>query len=139
MNTHADALHPINEADLEQMNPARREAKALGFRLDDVSQVSPKEQQAIETARKKLPVAVKAFEEMNRGRPQAHDPGVVAEIYRTAFAVGLNPTKAVAERLGITPTAAGKQVERARKKGVLEPAPRPGVPGLAKRKARKKR
>jgi len=139
LEVHSAALRPLDEADLEAMNPHRREAKALGFNLEPTPKATRDQRRTIEAARRKLPAAVASFTEMNRGRPQLHDPHVVAELYREAYAAGLPPTKTVADRLGITYSAAGKQVERARKSGELEPAPRPGVPGLAKPKRRKNR
>src|SRR5205085_10392558 len=49
--------------------------------------------------------------------------------YRVAFARGLQPTNAVARQLGISPTAAGKRIERLRQAGRLE-ATSPGRKGV---------
>jgi len=51
----------------------------------------------------------------------------VAAIYRRAYALHQPPTKAVATELGITSSAAAKQVSRARDKGLLPPT----TPGRA--------
>jgi hypothetical protein len=134
MRTHAVATRALDEADADELNPFRREAREVGFRIPPTPVRSPAERRAIQTARGKLPAAAEAFHESRRGRPQVWDPRVVADIYRTNLLPGLHPTKAVADKLGISATAAGKQVARARREGFLEPAPRPGVAGLAEPK-----
>lgn len=42
-----------------------------------------------------------------------------AEVYQRAWAAGLNPRQAVADRFGISPDAAAKRVQRARDRGLL--------------------
>lgn len=56
-----------------------------------------------------------------RGRRPRHSPSEVARIYTEAWQQGKRPTKAVAEALGISSSAAAKQVSRARALGHLPP------------------
>lgn len=60
------------------------------------------------------------------GRPARHDPARVAAIYTHAWQTegSRSPTKAVAEALGISHSAAAKQVARARAIGLLPPTQR---------------
>jgi len=55
------------------------------------------------------------------GRKPRHSASRVAEIYTEAWQRGEHPTKAVAEALGISSSAAAKQVSRARALGALPP------------------
>ncbi len=80
------------------------------------------------SAAAKIPHLAEQFtaegEEWRRpGRRARHDPTVVARVYTEAWqASGTgSPTKAVAEQLGISHSAAAKQVARARALGLLPP------------------
>ncbi len=69
--------------------------------------------------------------EPRRGGRKGHGDGHyadVAEVYATAWADGVHPTKAVAEHWSIAKTTAAKWVFRARELGFLEPTTR-GRPG----------
>lgn len=56
--------------------------------------------------------------------PPADALAEVADIYRQAYAAGLSPTRAVAEALSLSPSAAAKRVGRARAAGLLPPTTR---------------
>lgn len=59
----------------------------------------------------------------------------VADTYRAGLALpAVSPTKHVAQRLGGSRTQAAKWVQRARERGLLEPAPGPGRSGLSERR-----
>jgi len=77
--------------------------------------------------------------EARTGRPRltADDLARVAATYRAG---GTKPTKAVADAEGISVSAAGKRVARAREAGLLEPTTqgRVGGPGMARSKATKR-
>jgi transposase len=55
----------------------------------------------------------------------------VAEVYREAHALGSNPTRTVAQRLGVARSTAGRYVVQARRQGHLGPAPGLRVAGEA--------
>jgi hypothetical protein len=58
----------------------------------------------------------------------------VAKTYLSAQRAGARPTKAVADRFYLSPSAAGKRVMRARQLGLIPPAAGPGQPGPAPEK-----
>jgi hypothetical protein len=126
------AHEPLNEQDADELNPARREMKDLGFKGEPIEQVPAEETERIQAARRKLPAIVASLSDGTgrRGRPSTHDLNQVAALYREGWGLSNSPTKHVAEALGISRSAAAKQVSRARSAGVLEPAPKQGVAGL---------
>jgi hypothetical protein len=73
--------------------------------------------------------AVRRQLEGRRGKPgrppvrSAEFYAKVAQIYRDAYLRGLNPTQAVAGKIPLSRSGAGKAVYRARKLGLLGPAP----------------
>jgi hypothetical protein len=133
--TVSDANRPKDEAEADVMFPLRRE-----FREPPMEPLTPVERAKIDAARALLPSVDAALAEARTSIRQTHDPREVANIYRAAIGAGVSkPTLAVAKRLGITSSAAAKQVARARRNGLLPPAPSRGVPGLAERKPKRRK
>jgi hypothetical protein len=68
-----------------------------------------------------------AWTPAGRGRPPLYGPEhfrEVAEVYRSAFAIGMPPTLAVAKRFTVTKSTAAKWIAKARALGLLPPTTR---------------
>jgi hypothetical protein len=139
-NVMRTAYTPLSEDEAEEFYPARREAKSLGFKLEPIKPPGVAESTRVHAARRQLPAVVAGLQDRTarRGRPAMYDLQQVADLYRDGYRTSDAPTKYVAERLGVSRSTAGKQVARARAEGMLELAPKQGVPGLVKPRKRKR-
>lgn len=73
-----------------------------------------------------------SFVRAARARRPADDDerhALVRDTYREAMVLGIDPTRAVAEALGVARSTAGRYVSQARQHGYLRPAPGPRMAG----------